>query len=340
MTLYFKTKLNTTKAIGNKLKVMAGTYRRIFNVAMETQWDLLFASKGYDPYITGTELKEMLIDSRREFFPYVKKMDGGILTSAAFRSNESFKRWWENYNWKGYRRPRFLSRKKDKMTFKTSGKVRIFYDYIEVPKLGKIKLYEKGYIPQGKTYSNITFSHDGESWWISLEVKEETSVPSNENYEGEGVLDVNCQGDISLNGKKLINPILTEEYLKAERKKKKLEKKLRRQSLANIEVNHRGKKTRTSRNMLKTRKLISKVNVRLENIRKDSFKKQACAIARTKLKKLYCLSPLAIKEERGGVLSRLAREKHALDFYNMIKKRVALEGTCVEEHGNLLCKTP
>ena len=120
--------------------------------------------------------------------------------------------------------------------------------------------------------------------------------------------------------------------------KKSLERKLKRQSLANITVNDKGyAKTRTSKNMIKTRKQLAKVTGRLANLRKDGFKKQACEVARTKLQKLHCLSSLLISQQRQGGLSRSAREKHALDFFDIIKKRVTLEGTEVHTFSSSSC---
>ena len=333
MTLYYKSRLNTSKQVEDKLKAMAGTYRKIFNSAMDKQWDILALSRGESKYITGTQLMNDLKKVRRKEFPFLKKMDGGILTSAAFRANESFRRWFDNYTPESFRRPRFLSRKKDLMSFKTEGNVRIFDKYIEVPKLGKIKLFEKGYFPQNETISNVTFSYDGNNWWLSLEVRGKDKTTSNADYTGEATLDMSIDGDIILNGKVLPSPVSTQTYKRAEKKKKALERKLKRQSLANITVNDKGcRKTRTTRNMMKTRKQLAKVTGRLENIRKDGFKKQACEVARTKLQKLHCLSSLSIKQNRQGGLTRAAREKHSLDFLNVIRKRVELVGTEILSH--------
>ena len=337
MTLFFKTKLNTSKSVDQKLKAMAGTYRKIYNTAMEAQWDILHFSKGSSRYVTGTQLMHLLKKAKEAYYPFLNNMDGGMLTSAAFRANESFKRWFDNYTADSYRRPKFMSRKKDNMSFKTSGNVRIFEKYIEIPKLGKVKLYEKGYLPQNKVCSNITFSHDGNDWWISLEVRESSPKKSNEGNKGAATLDLTTSGDIILNGRVLPSPVSKKAYERAEKKKKSLERKLKRQSLANIQVCQRGAKTRTSKNMLKTRKLLAKAKVRLESIRKDGFKKQACEVARTKLQKLHCLSSLLISQQRQGGLSRSAREKHALDFFDIIKKRVALEGTEVHTFSSSSC---
>ena len=333
MSKFYKVKLNTSsKKVREGLKSLAGTYRKIWNRAMDLQEFWLGASRSVKlHYMKTAKLYEYLIDDRETSFPFVKQMDGGIIKAVSLKANESFKRWFENYPLKTkYRRPRYLSRKKDLMSFKTSGNVRVFYGYIEVPKLGKIKFYEKGRIPQGKKYTNITFSNDGIDWWLSLEVLDydKASIDKDE-LSGEALIDFTREGDIIIDGKILKSAVTGKAYQNAEKKKRSLEKKLKRQSLANIQYNERGAKTRTSRNMLKTRKLIQKVQARLKNIRTDSFMKQASEVARTKLQKLHCLSSLAMSRKRQGGLSRIMREKHTLDFFNIICKRVEATGAQV-----------
>ena len=339
MTRFYKVKLNTTPKIDRELILMSGTYRKIFNTVVETLFNNAISVD--KKHITGTDIRNLMVKQRPELFPYAWNMDGGILNSASFRASESFNRWWDSYDHTSYRKPKFLSRKKSNKTFKTTGKVKIFYDYIEVPKLGKIKLCESGYIPQGKAYSNITFSNDGEHWWISLEVREREEIPSSDSYTGKKFLNISANGDITCGGELLVSPIYSRSYLKAQKKQKALKKKFKRQVLANMVYTKLGvKKARTSRNMLKTKNSLVKVDNRLKAIRKDSFKKQASLIARTKLKELTCLSPLSIKVMKQGALTRMAREKHALEFYNMIKKRVALEGTLVSEYTFPSCLVP
>lgn len=334
MSKYYKTKLNTSsKKVQEGLKAMAGTYRKIWNRAMDIQEFWLGLSRCIKlRYLKTAKLYELLIMDREKSFPFVKDMDGGMIKAVSLKANESFKRWFEAYPRKTeYRRPRYLSRKKDNMSFKTSGNVRIFYDYIEVPKLGKIKLYEKGYIPQGKKYTNITFSHDGNDWWISLEVLDPESTPpvNKDELQGEALIDFTRDGDIIIDGKILKSAVTGKAYQNAERKKRTLERKLKRQSLANIHYSEKSMKTRTSRNMMKTRKLIQKVQTRLKNARTDSFMKQACEVARTKLQKLHCLSSLTMRQRRQNGLSRKMREKHTLDFFNIICKRVEMAGAQV-----------
>ena len=126
-----------------------------------------------------------------------------------------------------------------------------------------------------------------------------------------------------------ILPRVTEKknYKKLTSKKKALEKKLKRQSISNIVPVKGGRKTRTSRNMLKTQKLISIIKTKLENIKKDSFKKQASIVARTKPKKLYCLSSNSISKRRQGGLTRKMRENSTLQFFNTIIRKAEAIGT-------------
>lgn len=336
MTKFYKTKLNVkSQKTFDKLKAMAGTYRKIWNFAMDFQQAWLDMSLSYKThYMKTAKLYEMLIQFRDEKFPFVKQMDGGMIKSVSLRANESFKRWFDHYPLQTkYRRPRYLSRKKDKMTFKTAGNVRIFNDFIEIPKLGKVKLYEKGYIPVGESYSNVTFSYDGKDWWLSLEVRGEATSIIPTDLSGEAKLDITRSGDLIVDGKILRSAVDEEAYKRAAKKHKSLLKKLKRQSRANMSTNYKGEvKTRTSRNMLKTKKALDIVNNRLYNLRTDSFKKQASALARTKLEKLHCLSSLTMSQRRQGGLSRSMREKHSLDFLNIIRKRVEAEGAQIVSH--------
>ena len=315
---------------------MAGTYRKVWNFAMDYQQEWLDLSLSYKThYMKTAKLYDALIRHRDEYYPFIKNMDGGMIKSVSLKANESFKRWFDHYPMQTkYRRPRYLSRKKDQMTFKTAGNVRIFNSHIEIPKLGKVKLYEKGYLPVGEKFTNVTFSYDGKDWWLSLEVKDK-EVPSNvsDNLGGEATLDITRSGDLIVNGKMLRSAVDEAAYKRADKKQKALLKKLKRQARANIVTNEKGfKKTRTSRNMLKTKKALDVVQVRLKNLRTDSFKKQASALVRTKLEKLHCLSSLTMRQKRQGGLSRPMREKHTLDFLNILRKRVEAAGAMIVNH--------
>lgn len=45
------------------------------------------------------------------------------------------------------RYPRFRDRKREIGSFRLTGSIRVFYDSIQLPRIGRIRLKEKGYIP-------------------------------------------------------------------------------------------------------------------------------------------------------------------------------------------------
>ena len=329
MAKSYRTKLHiTSKKLEEALKSYAGTYRKIYNTSIDLQQEWLNYSRNPKHFFLPSEqIINVLRIKRNDYFPFIKGMDGGMIAAAALRSKDHFKRWWETLSpFSTYRFPKYKSRKKDNMSFKTCGKVKVFYDHISVPKLGDIKLYEKGYIPQGKRYSNITFSHDGSDWWISLTVRDEKEI--REELTGKSVyVDFTNEGSLVINGEVIERANDKENYKRLSTKKKSLEKKLKRQSLANMVRSGHGMKTRTTRNMLKTKKLITAIKTKLEDIKKDSFKKQASIVARTKPKKLYCLSSNSISKQRQGGLTRAMRESSTLQFFNTIVRKAEAIGT-------------
>ena len=47
-------------------------------------------------YSGKTSLSNLLKKAKEAYYPFLNNMDGGMLTSAAFRANESFKRWYRS----------------------------------------------------------------------------------------------------------------------------------------------------------------------------------------------------------------------------------------------------
>lgn len=324
----FKTKLKiTNKEQDQQLRRCAGAYRFFFNLNLDCQWTYTVYSKGISATrcVTANEMLRRLREDKKEHQKFFKGMNQSILDMAVFTSTKVYRRWFDTYSSASYRQPNYLSKKKDNMTFKVTS-LYVYDSYIHLPKVGNFKLWEKNYIPSG-LYRSVTFKHDGKDWWLILKTKKDEEKPSNENYKGHALLKIDSKGNIRLNGNLVENVVTSDPYKEVERKKKSLERKLKRQSLANIRDVGLAEKTVTSRNMVKIRAKIKALRCRLEAMRKDCFKKQANAIARTKLQTLHYFSSTTIKQKFEGCLSRSAREKHALDFYNMIVKRVANEGS-------------
>ena len=334
----FKTKLNikSSKTLSS-LKRMAGVYRKIYNLSMEAQeYRVLVSHQNTSLYFMDTkDLAEVILTSyREESFSYLKQFDNGIVRAAIKDASEAFTKHFRHYlthtGVSGL--TPYLSRKNGKTYFRTTGKVKVFYDYITIPKFGKVKLYEKGYIPQGERYSNITFTYDGNDWWISLEVslKEE---PKEKNTNESFFLDFDKKGNLLINGKKeYSNVIFSANYQKTLKACKGLKRKLKRQTMQNkVESATKTKLvTVTTKNMLKTQKKIAKKLNKLDSIKKDFFKKVAHKLARLKPEKVYVYSNQVLRNIKDFFLTRFYRESSTKEFFNIILRALSNSGSFIE----------
>ena len=337
----FHTKLNIKSSkVREAFKRMAGTYRKIFNVGVDLQFYKM--SYALDPeyhLINSTDLHKVMKVGEKELYPYISQVDSGISKEAINSSNHSFKAWYYKRmnSSEGPLLPSYKARKEG-MNFSTASKVKVFYDHISIPKLGDVKLYEKGYIPQGKSYRNISFSFDGKNWWITLEACEKSEVA--QDLQGTLKVAVDNKGNVTLGDKIFSNVIEQENYKVQKQKRAKLMKKLNRQKKANSFSSQSGKKViRTSRNMMKTRNRVQLISSKMKEIKKDNFRKVASEVARTKPQELQLLSLIDVRRNHGSYLSRFFRESGTRELLNMIKRKAESIGSKVTRYSELTSTT-
>lgn len=312
-TKSYKTKLKISSPfIKGKLKEMAGAYRKIYNLCLNLQIDRIVDElnpKNY--FIDSNRLLKIVLSQKETMIPFIDKMDSGILYAAVALASKTFKATFDYH----YDNIPFMTKKRSTLKFKTKGKIKVFSDSLYIPKLGKIKLYEKNYLPVDKKIKDITFSCAGGDWFVSLEVSEpKPEVTLTENVVS---LDFTKDGAPILNGKELPNIVNSEKYKSLERAHKSLSRKLYRQR----------KHSKYSRNMQKTMRGLDKLKNKMYNVRRDSFKKLVNGVAITKPKQLQLLSTSTIKATRNGYLGRELRRSGAHELLNMLKKKLRMMGT-------------
>ena len=270
-----------------------------------------------------------MLGTKDKNFPALKDVDGGILYAATATASNAFRK---KFDYHTSSIP-YMSRKKNHMKFKTKGNVRVLEDRIIIPKVGEVKIYEKNYIPINKPLHNMTFTHDGNYWYMSVEVDEDYQK---EELTGAPVsLDFDNLGNIVINGRSIGNPTKSKRYLKVQRRFKKLKQKLKRQTITNAKQRFYANPVPvTTRNMIKTKRELDKVSNKLYNIKRDTYKKIVCEVARTKPKELHILSNSSIRKYRNNYLSRNLREIGAKELLNMMRKKLELIGADV-----LLCNS-
>jgi len=169
--------------------------------------------------------------------------------------------------------PKFKSKHKSKSAFSISAGFNIKYETINIPKVGYVRLKEKGYIPTKNIHINsMTVSKTAGKWFVSVQVEEE--IP-NIIINPETVLGIDVgiktlatcsNGDVFQNNK----------YLK--KSKKKLARSQR--NLARKKFNKDTKKSSNNRDKAKLK--VQKIFFKISNQRKDSIHKMTSILAKTK----------------------------------------------------------
>lgn len=337
----YRTKLQVNnKKIHEGLKNLSGMYRFVYNYGIETQFSktLWNAQSPKDQVMSMSSLKdkfEIMQNLKRNSF--IKEANDGVKLRALRNAHLSYMKWYSESRTQGSTQKNYLpthaSKKRMGMRFGTSSKVKVFYDYIKVPGVGKIKLYEKGYLPQGEGALNSSFYFDGKNWWITVQVASDKVAQPN-LVEHKASMDIDMNGNLKVDGITYENVIEKEHYKRAKAKKASLVKKYKRQKKSVLTYKAGKPVVRTTRNMMKTRNRIHQISCKIDRIKKDYFNKLASAVARTKPTELHILDEVAVRNEKQGFLTRRLRESSTQTLFNVLTRKLKNLGTEVIRHSS------
>ena len=135
--------------------------------------------------------------------------------------------------------------------------------------LNYISLAEKNRIPQSVIYYNPRVSYDGDYFYITVGVSDE-NAPKKKIKESDGrVIGIDLNNAEIVTSENIIykQATKTKAYKKIKRRRKRLQRALSRKYLKCNPNN--SKKYKLSKNLIKNKKLIKKLDKRLTNIRDD-----------------------------------------------------------------------
>src|SRR6266516_4101294 len=153
--------------------------------------------------------------------------------------------------------PKFKKKSKGIGSFRLTGTIKVFSDAVQLPRLGRLRLKEHGYLPTDTHILSATLSEQAGRWFVSVQVEEEQAAPVNTATTAIGVdLGVHTLATCS-DGTTFANPRSLKHKLK----------KLRRLSRSHS-CKQKGRK-----NKEKSRKKLAALHARIANIRKDAIHK-------------------------------------------------------------------
>jgi putative transposase len=174
----------------------------------------------------------------------------------------------DNFFKKRSKFPKFKSKKNGIGSFKFTGTIKVEDGFIQLPRLGKLKLKEKGYLPTTSKILSATISERAGRWFVSIQVEQEQPkfTSQKDNHDVVGVdLGVKTLATVS-DGQTFDNP-------------KPLKTRLRKLRKLNKSVS---RKVKGSQNRKKAVNNLSKLHYKISNIRKDTLHKITTILAKTK----------------------------------------------------------
>ena len=163
--------------------------------------------------------------------------------------------------------PRFKARKQGVGSFRLTGAIHVFEKAIQLPRLGLLRLKERGYLPAGAVHIlSATVSERAGRWFVSVQVELEIPNPEPREKPMAGVdLGINRLAQVS-DGTIFENPRALKN---AQKKLKRLQRRVSRRKPGSV-------------NRQKAVKQLAKAHYRVANIRKDSLHQATTWLARNK----------------------------------------------------------
>jgi len=177
--------------------------------------------------------------------------------------------------------PKFKSKKNEKHSFRVTGTIHVRNKYIQLPRLGKLKMHEENYIPEDGKILSATVSKRTDKYFVSVQVEVEVSekITSNEENKIVGIdLGIKELATCS-NGLVFKNP---RPYKKNLCKLKRFQRK-------------HSRKQKGSSNEKKSKYELQKLHYRISNIRKDNIHKMTTALTKDKSIAIIVLEDLSNK---------------------------------------------
>jgi putative transposase len=163
--------------------------------------------------------------------------------------------------------PKYKSKKSGLGSFRLTGVIHIFEKAIQLPRLGRLRLKERGYLPlSGVHILSATVSERAGGWFVSVQAEVEIPDPQGTGKPAVGVdLGIARLGMVS-DGTQIENPQALKHALG---KIKRLQRTLSRRQ-------------KGSANRLKAAARLANAHLRVANLRKDTLHQATSLLAKTK----------------------------------------------------------
>jgi putative transposase len=180
----YKTELDLTDRQVTACRQHAGAARWAYNWGLRVKQERYSASKRSP---TAIELHRELNALKKTAVPWMYQVSKCAPQEALRNLDAAFTHFFRRCalnnqgKWTGtLGYPRFKTKKKGLGSFRLTGRIVVSAEAIVLPRLGRLRLKERGYLPpDGVNILSATVSEQAGHWYVSLQVEEERAVPEN-----------------------------------------------------------------------------------------------------------------------------------------------------------------
>jgi transposase len=272
ITRGYRTELDSNNEQITRCKKHAGVSRFAYNWGLSRKQEV-YQQTGRS--ISAVELHRELNQLKQTDFPWMYECSKCAPQEALRDLDKAFSRFFDRCQlkkegkWKGkLGYPRYKTRRKGLGSFRLTGTICVCEQAIDLPRLGRLRLKECGYLPtSGVHILSATVSEEAERWFVSLQVREEVPDPPRAGGEAIGVdLGITTMAMCS-DGTAIANP------------------KALRSELKRVGRLHRrlSRKRKGSKNRAKARKKLARKYSRITHVRRDALHKATSRLTRARL---------------------------------------------------------
>ena len=271
VTRAYKTELDLTDRQVTACKQHAGAARWAYNWGLRVKQERYRTTKKSP---TAIALHRELNALKKTDVPWMYQVSKCAPQEALWNLDAAFQQFFRRCalkkqgKWKGkLGYPQFKTKKKGLGSFRLTGRIVVSEKAIVLPRLGRLRLKERGYLPTGADVQIVsaTVSEQAGHWYVSVQVDEEQAVPENTGPVVGIDLGVKSLATLS-DGEVIANP----RHLK--RRLKKL-KRLQRV----VSRRHKGGKNRK-----KAVKKLARLHRQIKNQRSNTLHQVTTRLAKTK----------------------------------------------------------
>ena len=310
-----------------KMFQYAGAARFAYN------WALAREKENYEKggrFIPDTELRREFTRLRNsDEYAWLRNVSNNVTKQAVKDACTAYKNFFKGLQ--GY--PRFKSRKRSIPKFYQDNiKIRFTDTHVKFEgfssskkknkqKLNWVRLAERGRIPTDARYMNPRVSFDGINWWISVCV-ESTDCRMQLSESGIGI-DLGIKElAVSSDGSRYRNINKTQTVKKLEKRRGRLQRSISRK----YEKNKEGGSYCKTKNIIKSEKLLLKVNHRLTNIRKNYLHQTTSEIVNRK-PRFICIEDLNVRGMmKNRHLSKAVQDQGFFEFRKQLEYKCNARG--------------